>query len=115
MSDEKFLRDKAREAIRAGNLPARPPDQVWGGPGTGARCAVCDGLTSPDETELEIEFSGGGRSGASTYYFHLRCFSMLELERENVSTEAVSARMQTRAAPAEPMTDGRGRRNGART
>ena len=35
MPDEQILREKAREAVRSGKLPARRPDRTWGGPGLG--------------------------------------------------------------------------------
>jgi hypothetical protein len=36
MPDEPILREKAREAVQAGKLPARRPDGTWRGPGVGA-------------------------------------------------------------------------------
>jgi hypothetical protein len=84
-SEDNHLREKARAIIRDGGLPNRSPNQVWGGPGTGARCAICGSLTTHDEVELEVEFSEGS---PGSYYFHLRCFSMLELERQSLSSRA---------------------------
>jgi len=42
MPDEPLLREKAHEAIRAEKLPSRRPDRVWGGPGIGELCVICD-------------------------------------------------------------------------
>ncbi len=39
MGDESVLRARAREAMKAGNLPGHRPDRMWGGPGTTARSA----------------------------------------------------------------------------
>ena len=83
--DDRFLRGKAREAIEARTLPNRPPDQVWGGPGTGARCAICGASTTHAEVELEIEFADDGYPGPSSHFVHLRCFSLFELERQNAA------------------------------
>jgi hypothetical protein len=113
MMNESLLREKVREAMHAGELPDRAPDQVWGGPGTGARCAVCGASTKRDETELEIEFSSGHRSGPTSYYVHLRCYSILELERRNVPTAAVSERLTAQVVSAEPANRGHFRRNGS--
>jgi integrase len=40
MPDEAILREKARDAVRSGKLPARRPDRTWGGPGVGAPCTI---------------------------------------------------------------------------
>ena len=112
MSDDSFLRKKAREVIQAGNLPNRPPDHVWGGPGTGADCAICGASMKHGEVELEIEFSRGDCPDSSSYLVHLRCFSILELERQNLSRGAISARPQAQSASADAMTGGPGHQNG---
>src|SRR5437016_2529766 len=36
LPDEPRRRQKAREVIKNGKLPARSPDRTWGGPGIGA-------------------------------------------------------------------------------
>ncbi len=79
MNDDTVLRQRAREAIDRGRLPARAPDQLLGGPGTGEECAICGILTRYEEVELEIEFAEG------TYVVHPRCFTFLESEWENRS------------------------------
>jgi hypothetical protein len=61
MPDETVLRAKARAVVQAGELPARGPDRVWGGPGVGAPCEVCGLAITKHETELEIEFAHDGR------------------------------------------------------
>lgn len=89
MNDDRYLRETASEVTRAGKLPDRAPDHMWGGPGTGAKCAICGVFTTHVEVELELEFTYDDRSGRDSYLVHQRCYSMLELERRNVAGGAV--------------------------
>ena len=103
MSDESFLRGKAREVIQSGKLPDAIPDQVWGGRGTGVECAICAESIRHGEMELEIEFARDC-PGQNSYFVHLRCYSILEIEREKLSAprnhvDALAARDQD-ASPA---------------
>ena len=101
------LHSKAREAIRAGHLPLRSPDKLWGGPSTGERCAVCGDSTAPGEMALEIEFSPRSKKRRTRYHVHPLCFSIFnrELERfpgraENgVAQGTVEAGDETVATP----------------
>jgi hypothetical protein len=95
MSDESFLRGKAREVIRTGKMPDAIPDHVWGGRGTGVECAICGAAIGQAEMELEIEFTRGDGQGPNNYFVHLRCFSILEIERQN---GANSPRIRAQAA-----------------
>jgi hypothetical protein len=63
MPDEPILRQKAREAVQQGKLPARRPDPTWGGPGFGAHCTICGLPVVRDEVESEIEFARDGEPG----------------------------------------------------
>lgn len=63
MPDETALREKAREVVRQGKLPTRPPDRVWGGPGVDAPCAVCELPVGKNEMEFEVEFARDGHGG----------------------------------------------------
>lgn len=104
MGDEETLRARAREALRTGRLPDRPPEHIWGGPGMGARCAVCVEPIGRNESELELQFAEGcegeptagsgeavrspgsgepvgGQSGEGSCHVHVRCFAAWELER----------------------------------
>ena len=82
MPDEPILREKARAAVRAGKLPARRPDRMWGGPGVGADCAVCGRPVTPDEMEFEIQFArNGDNPGLDKFHVHIRCFAAWEFER----------------------------------
>ena len=89
MTDE-MLRVKAREAVLAGRLPNRRPERIWGGPGIGARCAVCDEAIERSQPEFELQFSQrsqnetlGGSSGEVSYHVHVGCFAAWESERQN--------------------------------
>lgn len=83
MADEASLAAKAREAIRSGALPARPANRTFGGPGSGATCAVCGEPVTRNQMELEIEFNRHGTApGLDRYHLHPKCFSAWELERK---------------------------------
>ena len=84
MDDENSLRQKARHAIEAGQLPNRGPDRTWAGKGGGGSCSVCADEVRPEEIEFELEFTPEvQRPGAlANYRFHVRCFAAWEFERE---------------------------------
>jgi hypothetical protein len=80
--DESKLREKAREAIQAGKLPDRRPERMWGGPGVGASCVICDKPVTREEAEFELEFAqDDGNPSARNYHIHVRCFAAWEFER----------------------------------
>ncbi len=83
MSNEDILRKTARDAIRAGKLPDRRPEQMWGGPGIGAHCTICDRPIGRNEVEFELQFARNGASSLGNYHVHPRCFAAWELERED--------------------------------
>jgi hypothetical protein len=81
MPDERILREKAREVIRAGKLPGRRPD--WGGPGVGAPCTVCGEAVTKDQFEFEVQFApDGDNPGLDKFHVHVRCFAAWEFERD---------------------------------
>ena len=87
MPDESLLREKAREAIRAGKLPSRRPDRMWGGPGVGECCAICGELVTRDQLELEIQFAYvGAADRLHDFHLHVQCFAAWELERRQDGT-----------------------------
>ena len=102
MSDDSILREKARKAIQAGNLPYRRPDRMWGGSGDGAQCVVCGAPVKHDEVQLELEFTGDDGASAGNYCCHIRCFSALELELQNfeLAGRTISPSDQTQSATA---------------
>jgi hypothetical protein len=84
MPDEPMLRQKAREAVRTGKLPARHPDRTWGGPGVGAPCTICELPVTKDQMELEIQFAHDGAvPGLDKFHVHVRCFAAWEFERKH--------------------------------
>jgi hypothetical protein len=79
--DEALQRAEARVAIRAGRLPRREPDRVFGGPGSGRPCRVCKRPITHDETEYELQFAHAGARPLIRFYVHCRCFAAWDLER----------------------------------
>jgi hypothetical protein len=85
--DEPRLREKAREAVRAGKLPVRPADRTFGAAGSGQPCAVCGEVIRRDQAEIEIEFERpGGEFGIDRFRLHPRCFAAWEFERTKVGS-----------------------------
>jgi len=73
---------------KTGVLPKRPPERLYGGFGTGARCAICGGRTAREEMELELVFNDeDGRE--KTYYAHQRCFSSRYVGRPRGEPDSV--------------------------
>jgi hypothetical protein len=92
MSDESTLQEKVREAIRAGRLPNRRPEQLWGGRGDGSECTICGKPVTPDEVEFELEFDRRvGPEGPEVHHLHNRCFAAWDLERENLAASPRSS------------------------
>jgi hypothetical protein len=86
MERERLLRETVRQAIDSGKLPARKPDRVLGGLGTGKLCAVCGAVLTPTQMEIEVEFDRGKTSpGRDRYWTHPRCFAAWELELQGRS------------------------------
>ena len=82
MPDERILREKARQAVEQRRLPNRPPDRLWGGPGVGAPCAVCDRPVEKAEMEFEIQFArDGGIPYFDVFHVHTRCYAVWEFVR----------------------------------
>jgi hypothetical protein len=87
MRDELLLREKARDAVRNGKLPARQPDRTWGGPGVGAPCTVCVLPVTKDQMEFEIQFEHDGIERVlDNFHVHIRCFAAWEFERQSASS-----------------------------
>jgi hypothetical protein len=81
MDTDRALPEKVRHAIDSGKLPKQKPDRVLGGLGTGKPCAVCGGLLTPTQMEMELEFHRRGPApGPDRYWTHPRCFAAWELE-----------------------------------
>ena len=67
--------------ILGGRRPARPPERMWGGAGSGAPCAICGERIAPEQLEYELEYRGvGERRGRARFHVHVRCCPTPELE-----------------------------------
>ena len=86
MPDEPILRDKAREAIHSGRLPTAKPGRTFGGPSSGAVCAICGEPVPRGETEFKVQFA----VPEAGHYLHVRCFAAWELERTNITGASIS-------------------------
>lgn len=75
---EAELRLRARERIAQGLLPCETPSKMWGGPGSGQPCALCDKPIKSNEMEYEIEAFLEGR--AQSLRFHVLCEAIWQLE-----------------------------------
>jgi hypothetical protein len=76
---EAELRPIARERIAKGRLPCVVSSRMWGGPGLGHHCDLCDKEIGSDEMELEVEGPINGGE-VHTFRFHVVCQSVWQLE-----------------------------------
>jgi hypothetical protein len=70
------LHRKARERIEAKTLPVEMPATVWGGPGSGERCALCNRRI--EIYDIEFEYAHGNRE----FRFHRVCHAIWQTECE---------------------------------
>ena len=88
MPDEPILREKAREAILSGRLPAAKPSRTFYGHSAGATCAVCGYPVRRGEMDYELEFRASplpdARAEVRRCHLHERCFAAWEFERAQV-------------------------------
>jgi hypothetical protein len=75
---ETELRPIARERIAKGQLPGQVPLKMWGGPGIGQPCALCDKPILRGEVEYELEGHIDGT--LRSFRFHVVCQSVWQLE-----------------------------------
>jgi hypothetical protein len=75
---ESDLRERARELIREGRLPDRAPARVWGGPGSGIACSLCEQAIPANEMEYEADAAVAG--AVHTLHFHFVCHAAWQLE-----------------------------------
>lgn len=78
-SEDGLLHRKARDAIRAGMLPREQQVSTWGGPGSGASCAVCGSPVSGDGLGFELEFQDA-QGRFELRYVHIPCFAAWDRE-----------------------------------
>jgi hypothetical protein len=83
MANEGALREYVRRAMLAGKLPRQEPRRMWAGRREDIPCAVCALPITSDEVGYELQFDHDGRDPGLDrfYFFHLRCFTVWELER----------------------------------
>jgi hypothetical protein len=117
MSNDSYVRRKVREVMEAGKLPHRQPDHIWGGPGSGLSCAICDVALERDGVELEIQYLPDAGS-AGSYRVHVGCFSQFEPGRpcrRRMPAPGLTG-MGVRVAPERPagLPDGLGCRHNPR-
>ena len=85
MADEPTIAEKAREAIRSGQLPSRAPSRRFGGRGNGSTCPICGEGVTPIQAEIELEFNRHGpEPGLDRYHLHARCFTAWASERRKI-------------------------------
>lgn len=98
MHDNNSLREKACEAMRAGRMPNRRPARTWGGPGGGARCAICGAPVKQDEVEFEIEFANDAAS-RDERHVHVACFAAWEIELQELERAAAAIASNKQQSP----------------
>ena len=82
MPDEPILREKAREAILSGRLPAAKPSRTVYSHSAGATCAICGDPVRRGEMDYELEFRG---SQIRRCHLHHRCLLAWEFECSQVA------------------------------
>ena len=82
MPDHEDIRQMIRQRLADRTLPRTTPRRVWGGPGVGLTCGVCELPVTVDQSELQVEFSDGyGAPMLEVLHLHPVCFALWELER----------------------------------
>ena len=77
------LRQKARDAMLAGVLPAKPPVRISGGSGLGACCVLCGKSVNEEELEYEFELAGsGGARRLDKFHLHVPCYAAWVIEAQ---------------------------------
>ncbi len=78
-TEESWLGERVRALLAANELPHEPATHVWGGPGGGYRCAVCQNPISAEQVEFEALFPS-----QTTARFHRSCHAAWERERRRM-------------------------------
>ncbi|HEX6080291.1 MAG TPA: hypothetical protein VF197_11710 [Methylomirabilota bacterium] len=79
MADDPLVHARVRNLIDAGTLPRRPPIELWGGPGSGRRCTICERPILADDLEFELEVPDVPRSLRPV--LHVRCLAAWDVAR----------------------------------
>lgn len=83
MQNETQLRGLAHQQLVSGQLPNVASRRVWGGPGLGIACSMCELPVRTDETEMRVRFTRDHIPVFEALHLHARCFAAWELERTN--------------------------------
>ncbi len=67
---------KVQRLADLAQLPRKSPLKVWGGRGTGERCAYCGEVVGPSHISYEVD------AGEATATFHASCFTKWRTEAE---------------------------------
>lgn len=76
MRDQDSLRALVRRKLRSGDLPWDSVPRVWGGKGANETCSLCGEAVPPEGFVME-----GIGDGMISFYFHVGCFHMWDVER----------------------------------
>lgn len=79
MLDDPLVRARVQTLIDDGTLPRRPPIELWGGPGSGRRCTICERPILAEDLEFELEVHDGPRCRHPV--LHVRCFEAWDVAR----------------------------------
>ena len=74
--DDVLVRERVREMLATGQLPAGDPAKLWAGPSMRKPCTIC-GETIRTPTEYELDFA----SPVVTLLLHPRCYAIWDEER----------------------------------
>ncbi len=81
--DHEDLRRIVRQHLVDRTLPLTTPRRVWGGPGLGLECGICELPVTAEQSELQVEFADNHHDAPMLQVLHLHtvCFAIWELER----------------------------------
>jgi hypothetical protein len=82
IDDAALRRMMARDVMRAGRLPRRPADRMWGSAGKDTNCTICTLAITSQEPGYELQFTEDGRDW-TIHFLHIRCFAAWESECRN--------------------------------
>ena len=75
------LRARAQRGLQRRELPRKPPRRLYGGYGSGRRCALCNAVIRSTQIEYELVFCEDCTSDAPVVSFHQPCHAIYESER----------------------------------
>jgi hypothetical protein len=78
MHKDNNLDDTVREAIDSRRMPLYSPAQLWGGPGSGAACSICEAPIEAHSLEYELVFRGDKPETTITHHVHVACYTAWE-------------------------------------